>query len=167
MRSNRRTLKREQRAAWSSSLPFEPSVNKQCGHDSTRPRGEARQPPGTCPRSLITGSQRAVSSLMGSPWGVGTAEVTEYSEEALLFLRTSRTWHLTPHPSRSSGGLLWAEEAAHGSSLNPITSLHPHCRCHVRPLSSQPGPQRAASPLVRALLSRQRDLFQRSLRSPA
>lgn len=70
MRSNRRTLKREQRAAWSSSLPFEPSVNKQCGHRlHEAPRGSAPAPGHLSQKPnyrLSAGSQLTDGESLGS-----------------------------------------------------------------------------------------------------
>ena len=60
----------EQGAARSSFLPFQLSAKEQHGHGlHTAQRGGAASPLGTCPKSLITGSRWAVSSLIESPWG--------------------------------------------------------------------------------------------------
>lgn len=152
------TLEMEQGAAWSSFLPFQLSAKEQRGYrlHRARRRGSA-SPLGTCPRSLITGSRWAASSLIARPWGEGTAETVK-SSEGNTFV-ASRKQNMESHLSPLM--FMWAEEAAHGSSGNLTPSLHSHSPCAVHPPSSLPGPRRSLSAprRVRAPLSRQRDLL--------
>lgn len=88
----------EQGAAQSCLLPFQLSAKEQRGHRLHAAQGGgAASPPGTCPRSLITGSRWAVSWLIESPGGEGSAEIGKYSEGNTSFLRRSRTRHLRSH----------------------------------------------------------------------
>lgn len=113
--------------------PFQLSAKEQ----RAAQRGGFASPPGTCPRSLITGSRWAVSSLIESPWGGGTAEMVKGSGGNTAFLHRSRASRLTSGPSHSQGVLPWAEEVARGSSLPPGTSP-------LSPSSPSPSPVTSA-----------------------
>lgn len=120
-------------------LNFLPKSNVATG--STRPRGEALPAPGHLSQKPNYQLSRAVSSLTESPWGEGTAEIVKYSEGNTFIPSQKQNMASRFSPLPFAWGVTPNGRSPHGaSSLNPTTSLHPHCRRPVHQPSPPPGP---------------------------